>query len=149
MPLFVVTAWLAPRKPFSGPPGSFHRRNRDTEMLTALWNQTSIAECDEENEADEKQVLPNVSQFPSPRNEDHEAEEQEQEEKEIQTSKEKEAVMVKSKNDKTKEKEKIAMELLIDESLSLSRYTTNKSMQHETTLAPHGDEKRNAVPHSN
>ena len=41
----LIEAWLAPRKPFNGPPGNFHKRNRDQDV-NALWNHTSAADDD-------------------------------------------------------------------------------------------------------
>lgn len=47
-PISTTVAWLAPRKPFHGPPGNYHRRNRDQDV-NALWNHTTGIEDDEDS----------------------------------------------------------------------------------------------------
>ena len=141
----VSAAWLAPRRPFGGPPGSFHRRNRDTE-LAALWNQTSTEALEGEEGDDEDRVNANnanvlegsscgsnkdlyqsqVGSFPAPGNvygDFYNAVREDADEESTATTENEEASSMG------------AEELVIDESLSQSlseRFTTTGRRYHHT-----------------
>lgn len=44
MTITKTEGWMAPRKPFQGPPGNFGRQQNREQDVNCLWNQTSVVE---------------------------------------------------------------------------------------------------------
>ena len=62
----VARGWLAPRRPFNGPPGHYNRRNRDQDV-NALWNNTSLENDDAMDGDDSLAIAACTKSWPTPK----------------------------------------------------------------------------------
>jgi hypothetical protein len=79
-PTATVQGWMAPRKPFHGPPGHQFRRNRDQDLNALLWNQTSaVVENEDDTNTAIARVDDDVDEYDDTRSVTIEHEEQQEE----------------------------------------------------------------------